>query len=188
MARQKAFDERERLAQAMELFWERGYEATSVRDLMQHLDLSSSSLYSTFGDKHDLYLAALADYRRVELEQFRALLVAAPSARALLAEMFASLAAGQRGSFTLNAAVEMVPHDLEVTEQLKGHFDDITDLLADYLAQAQAGGEIHTRHSPRELARFFLNTLYSLAILAKIYPDPARMKGIARVALSVLDR
>jgi TetR/AcrR family transcriptional regulator, transcriptional repressor for nem operon len=194
MARQKAFDETALLERAMELFWEQGYEATSVRDLTDHLQLSSSSLYNTYGGKRDLYLMALAAYRRVEYEQMQAQLAAAPAARETIERLFADLAAGlladgsRRGSFTLNAAVELGARDRAVARQLQEHFADVTRLLADFLAAAQTRGEIGSQHAPRELATFLLLNLYSLAALVKVDASREQMEGFIDVALSVLDK
>ena len=63
MPRPKAFDPDDVLHKAMQVFWERGYEATSMQDLVDCMGINRFSLYSTFGDKHQLFLAALARYR-----------------------------------------------------------------------------------------------------------------------------
>ena len=62
MARHKEFDPDVALDRALELFWERGYEATSMADLVDHLGIGRASLYATFGSKHELYLKALDRY------------------------------------------------------------------------------------------------------------------------------
>ena len=64
MARPKAFDVERALDRAVEVFWTRGYEATSLCDLLEHMEIGRQSLYDTFGDKHGLFLAALERYRR----------------------------------------------------------------------------------------------------------------------------
>ena len=173
MARQKTFDEEALLARAMELFWQQGYEATSVRDLNDHLHIHSSSLYNTYGGKRDLYLAALAAYRRVEYEETEARLAEPLPAQETLARLFADLVDGlladdsRRGSFTLNAAVEMAARDAAVARQLEEHFADITRLLASFLAAAQERGELSDAHAPVELAWFLLLNPYSPAALVK---------------------
>ena len=63
MPRPKAFDPDAALQQAMQVFWERGYEATSVQDLVQGMGINRFSLYSTFGGKHQLFVTALERYR-----------------------------------------------------------------------------------------------------------------------------
>ena len=62
MARPREFDERAVLDAAVQCFWARGYEATSVRDLAQGMGLTSASLYNAFGDKRSLYRRALDHY------------------------------------------------------------------------------------------------------------------------------
>lgn|SRR5690606_12585000 len=193
MARQKTFDEEALLARAMELFWQKGYEATSVRDLNDHLQIHSSSLYNTYGGKRDLYLAALAAYRRVEYEETEARLAEPLPAQETLARLFADLVDGlladdsRRGSFTLNAAVEMAARDAAVARQLEEHFADITRLLASFLAAAQERGELSDAHAPVELAWFLLLNLYSLAALVKVVASREQLDRIIRITLSVVD-
>lgn len=193
MARTKAFDEYVALDRAMALFWEQGYEATSVRDLIARAGISSSSLYATFGDKHEIYGAALERYRALEREQFAALLSESQAVRPTLSGMFAGLIDtlmtqdGYWGSFTLNAAIELGGRDPAVTSQLREHFDDVCDLLAERLAEAQAHGEIPTRHVAADLARYLLFGLYSLAAMVKIYPDRVFLEKMAALTLAVLD-
>ena len=66
MARTKEFDPDAALRAALELFWERGYEATSMADLVERLGIGRASLYATFGGKHELYLKALNLYLRTQ--------------------------------------------------------------------------------------------------------------------------
>lgn len=192
MARHKAFVEAALLERAMELFWEQGYEATSVRDLNERLHLSSSSLYNTFGGKRDLYLAALAAYRRVEYAQVQAQLAEAPVAKEAVERLFNDLAGSlladdsRRGSFTLNAAVELGNRDEAVAHLLQEHFADVTALLATFLGEGQARGELNSTHAPRDLASFLLHNLYSLAALVKVNASRAEMDRIIHVTLSVL--
>lgn len=192
MARTKAFSEAEALDQAMTLFWEQGYEATSVRDLAGRAGIGLSSLYNAFGDKHDVYGAALERYRALERGQFAAILNASEAVRPTLAGLFAELidillSGGGRGSFTLNAAIELGGRDPAITAQLRAHFDDIRELLAGRLAAAQAGGEISRARLPDELARYLLFGLYSLATMVKIYPDRQRLESMADMLLAILD-
>ncbi len=193
MARSKAFDEGHVLDGAMALFWEQGYEATSVRDLTARAGISSSSLYATFGDKRELYGAALERYRALEQEQFAADLVSGRPIRVLLAGMVADLIDtlladdGTRGSFTLNAAVELGGRDPAISRQLRAHFEAISGLLAGRLAEAQRAGEIATALPPDELAAWLLLGLYSLAVMVKIVPDRAQLEAAAAIMLSVLD-
>lgn len=192
MARPKAFNEARTLEKAMTLFWENGYEATSVRDLTARTGISTSSLYATFGDKYELYGAALDQYRAIEREQFAAFLSVEQPIRPLLAFMFAELiggllAADNLGSFTLNVAVEMGGRDATIARRLQEHFDDVCAMLAERLAGAQADGDITTARTPAELARYLLFGVYTLALMAKFYPDREQLNGTAEMILTILD-
>lgn len=193
MARPKEFDESRALVDAMGLFWERGYEATTMRDVAARAGIALSSLYATFESKHALYLATLAQYRRQEYDEMERLVAAPRPLREALAEVYAGLIdrlmadPARRGAFTINAAVELGGHDEAVTEQLRRHFDDVGALLAQRLAAAQAAGEIAGRFAAEELARFLLFGLYGLAMMIKVYPDRALLERTAAVTLAVLD-
>ena len=193
MTRRKAFDETSALEKAVDLFWDQGYEAASVRELSAATGLSHSSLYNAFGDKHDVYLAALERYRVQEREDFAATLAGQGAMRPLLAGLFDALidtllADGtRRGSFTLNAAIELGGRDEAVAELLRRHFDEVSDLLAGRLASAQAQGEIGRRFPAEDLARQLLFGLYSLATMVKLYPDRALMEKSAELTLAMLD-
>ena len=192
MAHMKAFDEAQTLEQVMTLFSEHGYEGTSIRDLTAHTGLSTSSLYATFGDKYELYGAALDKYRAIEREQFAIFLSVEQPLRPLLALMFAELIDGllatdNLGSFTLNAAVEMGGRDTTIARRLRDHFDDISAMLAERLAAAQADGEIAATRSPIELARYLLFGVYTLALMTKFYTDRKQLNGTVEMLLAVLD-
>lgn len=193
MARTRAFDEAVALERAMSLFWEQGYEASSVRELTSRTGVSSSSLYAVFGDKRDIYGAALARYRAIERDQFAAQLAASEAIRPTLVAMFAELIndlladEARRGSFSLNAAIEFGGRDAAVTAQLREHFDDIAGLLTERLDAAQRSGELPRRHTAEDLAQYLLLGVYSLATLVKINPDRTRLERMAKLFLTILD-
>lgn len=193
MARTRAFDETEALDRAMALFWEQGYEASSVRALTSRTGISSSSLYATFGDKRDIYAAALARYRVIERDQFAVLLASSEAVRPTLGRMYAEVIddlladEDNRGSFSLNAAVELGGRDPDITAQLREHFNDIAGLLAERLRTAQSSGEIAGQRAAEDLAQYLLFGVYSLAMIVKIYPDRARLARMAELFLAILD-
>lgn len=193
MARTRAFDEDQALDRAMTLFWERGYEAASVRELVAATGISTSSLYNAFGDKREVYIAALERYRERERRQFAETLASPRPIRRTLAGLFDELIDmltaddGARGSFTLNAAVELGGRDPDVTAQLRDHSDDLCGLLARRLAEAQEQGEIAAYFVPADLARYLLFSLYSLATMVRIHPDRSRMERMAEIVLTTLD-
>ena len=88
MVRTKQFDKHTALDEAMELFWQRGYHATSIQDLVDHLGVNRQSLYDTYGGKEQLFLAALGRYREIQAAPVRRLLERDAPAREVLRDLF----------------------------------------------------------------------------------------------------
>lgn len=193
MARPKEFDPDTVLDRALELFWERGYDATSMADLVEHLGIGRASLYTTFGSKHDLYLKALDRYLlRVDpspLEFLSRPGPALPLVRALV-ERYAQQCAEDvhgRGCMVVNAAIERLPGDRLVARRVEMAWDTLEAALAAALHRAQVQGELAPDKDPRSLARFFLVFLQGLRVVSKARWDPQRLRDAAKEALSLLN-
>ena len=88
MARTKTFDPSVALEQAMAVFWLKGYEATSMQDLVEAMGINRASLYATFGDKRQLFLAAIAHYDATVVRPAMAPLEAPGAAKAEIIQHF----------------------------------------------------------------------------------------------------
>ncbi|MCL7427061.1 TetR/AcrR family transcriptional regulator [Streptomyces sp. YS415] len=150
MARPRQFDEQDALTAATELFWRRGYHATSVRDLGEELKLTPSSLYRTFTDKHTLFLRALDHYRATESTQAQRRLDASDRAvREVLREWMLWLvtcpaAESGRGCFVVNTATELGTTDAQVQERTEAAFAVTRQILHAVLAKGRERGELST--------------------------------------------
>ena len=119
MARTKDFDETEVLAKAIKLFWQKGYNGTSMQDLVDGLGISRSSLYDTFGDKHQLYLSALQSYKQAEAAKRDELLDGSLPAKVAIRQLMDLTILEMirdkqhNGCFLINSAVETAGHDKE---------------------------------------------------------------------------
>lgn len=193
MPRTKEFEPEKALERAMELFWVRGYEATSVQELLDRMGIGRGSFYDTFGDKHALFLAALDRYEEVRSSWIVERLDDPGSVRGSVEDVFGrtverlSGEVGRRGCLLANTAVELAPHDPEVEEKIRRYLQRTEDAFHRALVRARASGEIGDRHDPRSLARFFVNSLQGLRVMAKVGSNRAALEDAARVTLSVLD-
>ncbi len=193
MARPKEFDPTQVLDKAVELWWYKGYEGTSVQDLTHHLGIGRGSLYDTYGDKHSLYLAALDRYSELQKAQFAILLEQSASIREFLAQAFEQLIAAARtdpqcrGCFITNATTEMAGLDPDVAQRVAANRDQLIAVFATALAQAQQHGEIAARHQPEALAAFFFSVFQGLQVLLKTRPPQQMLDDIVAVALATLD-
>jgi TetR/AcrR family transcriptional repressor of nem operon len=194
VARTKEFDPDAALRAALELFWRRGYEATSMSDLEAHLGIGRGSIYATFGSKHELYLKALERYEQGLLPDLLQDLArpgpALPGVRALVRRYAAEASAEgtrDRGCFVTNTAAELAPHDPVAARRVERNWDQLETVLHTALARARAEGELPGDRDPRTLARTLLVLLQGLRVVGKASTDPARVRDAAEQALALLD-
>ncbi|MFE8916540.1 TetR/AcrR family transcriptional regulator [Streptomyces globisporus] len=194
MARTKEFDPDAVLQSALELFWRRGYEATSVTDLVEHLGIGRASIYATFGSKHELYLKALDRYAEMRDPLLMSDLSqpgpALPAVRALVRRFAAEAASPEgrlNGCFVTNTAAELAPHDPAAARRVEISWEHIETLLHSALVRAQAQGELAESRDPRALAHMLLVLLQGVRVVGKASDDPARVRDAAEQALSLLD-
>ncbi|MFJ6569551.1 TetR/AcrR family transcriptional regulator [Streptomyces sp. NPDC091292] len=194
MARTKEFDPDAALQSALELFWRRGYEATSMADLVDHLGIGRASIYATFGNKHELYLKAMDRYGETrdprliaELSQPGPVL---PAVRALVRRFAAESAAPEsrrHGCFITNTAAELAPHDPAAARRVEISWEHIETPLHAALVRAKAQGELPDDRDPRALARMLFVVMQGVRVVGKASGDPARVRDAAEQALALLD-
>ncbi|MDI3406312.1 TetR/AcrR family transcriptional regulator [Streptomyces cavernicola] len=194
MARTKEFDPDAALDAALELFWRRGYEATSMADLVAQLGIGRASLYATFGSKRELYLKAMDRYAQsrdprllADLSQPGPVL---PAVRALVRRFAAEAADDQlrlAGCLVTNTAAELAPHDPAAARRVEVSWDRVETPLHAALVRAQAQGELPEGRDPLALARMLLVLLQGLRVVGKASQDPARVRDAAEQALLLLE-
>ncbi|MGO1080668.1 TetR/AcrR family transcriptional regulator [Inquilinus sp. CA228] len=180
--RPREFDKDTALDAAMALFWRQGYEATSLDDLTQAMNLSRSSFYGCFGSKRDTLIAAI---RRYADQRFAALgerIAAEPDPGQALrraVEAIASARGDRDGCFLINCTVELAPHDPEVEGLSRRHLERLEGLLAGLLA-GQAGTAVTTAVSAR--ARALLALLTGASVMYKAGTPPAAIDELLAAA------
>ena len=193
MARPKQFDPDLAAQEAMEAFWEHGYNATSVADLLEEMGLHRGSLYGTFGDKKKLFLAALDKYQDQNVAMFRQVLDQPGSARRAIEAMLqlaVERCTGEeagRGCLAAKAALELAPHDPDISAWIRRFHERNVDLVADTLRRGQAQGEINPALDARAVARFLLNGVAGLRLLGTTQPGAAEVQDVVRLMLKVLE-
>ena len=193
MARHKEFNRDEVLHKAMEVFWSRGYEATSVQDLVKRMGINRQSLYDTFGDKHALYLQALDRYREVEGRKVFELLERPGSVKKTLRQLFEgvvdkSLCDGQRrGCFMGNATSELAGRCKETAARTCSNMTATEEAFYRMLLRGKKQGELKRVRDLRAFARFLYSSLQGLALMAKATRDRKTLEDVVKVTLSLLN-
>lgn len=193
MARPREFSEAAVLDAAIERFWLRGYEATSVRDLADEMEISGASLYNAFGDKRGLYAKALNRYLdQTFRERIRRIEPAMPPRQAIeafLQEIIKrSLGDKQRrGCMLVNSAIESAPFDRDFLGIVAIFLDEVEAFFLRCVSKGQKEGTITRVHSATDLSKSLLGILLGIRVLARVRPERALLEGLARPILSLLD-
>ena len=193
MARTKDFDEHEVLTRAIQLFWFKGYNGTSMQDLVDALGISRSSLYDTYTDKHTLFIKALEAYQITGAAKIQEIIDQGNSAKETvrkLLELVTSEVVGdtqQKGCFMVNAEVEVAPHDQEVNSMVCKNDQQMEDAFYHVIKQGQESGEIKNNQDPRALSRFIFNAVKGMRVTAKSASDQTIFNDIIALTVSVLD-
>jgi TetR/AcrR family transcriptional regulator, transcriptional repressor for nem operon len=188
----KQFDRKEVLDRAMRVFWERGYDATSIQNLVEATGINRASLYATFGGKKELFLNSLLRYEEVVVEPLFAALDD-PNPRRAIERMFAGIVrrvgdpAYPRGCFYTNTSLECPVGGNAIGRAVAEFFQRQESALYRTIRRAQAHGVIDSRRNARALARFFQGVAHGLNVVNKANPDPAILHDAVRVAMSVWD-
>src|SRR5271169_6284196 len=151
MARPREFDEATALEAAIDCFWQRGYEATSVRDLADKMGISTPSLYNAYGDKHALFVQALEhclDHSaRALLKKLEESLPPKHAIRRFIGEIIERSVNDRerRGCFLINSALEVAPHSRELGVLIADRLAEIEAFFHRSIKAAQAEGAVPPR-------------------------------------------
>src|SRR5271155_2747782 len=193
MARPREFNEVTALEAAIECFWQRGYEATSVRDLADKMGISAPSLYNAYGDKHALFVQALEHYldksTRARIKRLEDTLPPKQAIRQFIEEIIKRSVNDRerRGCFLINSALEVAPHDKELGALIADRLAEIEAFFRRSIEAAQADGDVPRNRVARDLARLLLGVLLGIRVLARSKPERALLEGVARPAFALLD-
>jgi TetR/AcrR family transcriptional repressor of nem operon len=192
MARPREFDADAALDRALDVFWAKGYEATSLDDLCEATKLSRSSLYSAFGSKRGLLLQSVDRYVERRTPNIAAALARPLPIRdavaALLDEFIDQIVAGpgRRGCFLGNCAAELPRHDRGALARVRQGLARTEAAFHEALMRAKERGELAPDADVRALARFLTASFQGLRLVGKANPDRAVLEDTARTILRSL--
>ncbi len=193
MARPKEFQRDNVLDKAMQVFWSKGFECTSMQDLVNAMGINRGSLYDTFGDKQSLHVAVLERFYETELQPMFASLdgpgPVKPAIRTLFSEIADQSVNGEdlKGCMISNTAAELCPDDGPVGEIAAAGLKRAEDKLHEALSRARDQGEISADSDPLKLARTILCALNGMRVVAKAIDDRKTLDDMIDGTLSALD-
>ena len=178
----------------MRVFWERGYHATSVQDLMKAAGIQKQSLYCAFGDKRSLFLKCLNLYTKQTLLEIQRMLNETDSALGGIERVmrFATQAPNSKncppGCLMANTALELGLDDPGVAEKIRRMFRAIEKMLAAAVRRAQAQGEISKNLDCVAIGQGLANTISGIRILEKTGASKRQVRTVVETALAAIQR
>lgn len=188
--RPRAFDRRQALEAAMEVFWQRGYEGTTLADLTAAMGINRPSLYGAFGNKEALFSEALALYEAREGAAITAGLTEAPTARAAIETTLRHNAkvyveeGRPRGCMIVLSSLVGTPESEPVRALLASRRQGGEDELCARIARGQAEGDVPAEADPAQLAAFYTTILQGMSVAARDGADRARLDRIVTNAMA----
>jgi len=190
--RPREFDMNAALDQAIRVFREQGYNATSIPDLIAAMGLASGSIYKAFRDKRAVFLAALDRYTELRNEQLAALARTAKPARERIRDVLAFYVdsargvEGRRGCMVVGSAVELALVDREVAARVSASLARNEGFLANLIRQGQQDRSIPGRIDPEETARVMVYLTQGLRVVGKSGRPPPETSTVVDIAMKLL--
>ncbi len=192
MARSKEFEEKEVLDKAMRLFWEQGYEKTSMTELVEHMGIHRRSLYDTFGDKHNLFLKAMDRFDDKISAALAAGVKRSKTASEALQFIFGFMIDGDEdspaGCLMVNSAVELAARDAEVDVKSTKAFTTAEQLLREIILWGQRDGEFTSAYHAEELAEYLHNVWIGLRVMARTSASKEKLRRITHISMKLLEK
>lgn len=173
MGRKPGFDRADVVQKALNLFWTKGYHATSLKDLEAALDMRPGSIYAAFGSKENIFDEALRMYAETSRDLLEASLSAAPSKVVGLANYIRDLGCADpektpsRACMLMKTVLETPDDDPVLRQTAETLIRDIESGFADVFKQAQASGELSPDDDPDRLASWLLMQTFGLGAYAQ---------------------
>jgi TetR/AcrR family transcriptional repressor of nem operon len=192
MARQREFNEDKALDAAMQIFWEKGFEATSISDLTSRMGIQRPSIYSAFGDKKGLFEAALRKYTSSHAAYVRTNLQNNSSVKEAFRAFFENMVANEYkknpnwGCFCINSMVELSPHDEKFEILTREHQMYLSVIFQETIERGLRSGELDTGINAKDLAQTLVVSLIGLTVIMKSRPERSFVDNSLEVILTLL--
>ena len=186
--RPKTFNNFEALEKAQLLFWEKGYESTSLNDLVEGMGISRQSMYNTFGNKHALFIQCLEYYIHEHYKQLNEDLFndghLEDNLKGMLKMMEDNfMCPDSKGCFTSFAIQEMAQKDSDVKRILECTYTKNSELFEKFFTEGIEKGEIKSLLSGKELADLFDSILLGVSGLCKLPNRGKQIKNVFNIFL-----
>lgn len=181
---EKSFDEETAVENAMQVFWKKGFEPTSIADLLTETGLNKGSLYNAFGGKQQLFVKALQKYdqeRQAMLAKLEAMDDPQKAIATFLDNTVEKTVADEdrKGCFMFNTALQINAHDEEVNTIVTNGVREVEAFFRRSIEVGQARGEMSKELVPENTAKALLAMIVGIRLLGRGVFTEASLRTIA---------
>ena len=191
MARKKEFDPEVALTKALNLFWLKGYDATSVDELCVEMGIKRGSLYDTYGNKHSLFVKSLNKYvmnmyvkASAAIQNYSAIDSISGMFNIFAQESVDDLE--RRGCFLVNSITELSATDSEIRQLSIEQSNNFEQFFFDLITRGKDNGEINQDVDAKSVSQFLVSSFFGLRVSGKVNPNQNFLENIVNTTISVL--
>ena len=193
MARPVQFDKIDVLRQATDTFWQMGYSATSIADLVEATNLKPGSIYAAFNSKEGLFLEAIDFYGQQNVSTVWQFLNHSPNPLDGIKKFLAYLVeetqqdSKQRGCFLVNTILEVAPHNEKVKDKVNQYLKVLETCFLNALRSAQKDHYLPENKDPDQLAKYLMVTISGIRVMQRISADKRAFESATSQYLKLLE-
>ena len=192
MGRPISYKPEQLLGDVTELFWRKGYFATSIADLVKTTGLNPGSIYNAFGNKMGLLEASLEFYGDRSIKRARKSLSQSPDVEKAISAFFQRLIDSMvedpdaKGCFLVNTWLELASHNESIKPRIQSIFDGIEREFSEALISAQNRGDLKKDANPQTLAKYLMMSIWGLRVMGRMNPEKAQLEAVANQSMAAL--
>jgi TetR/AcrR family transcriptional repressor of nem operon len=190
--RPREFDIDRALEAATRQFWAAGYEATSLQDLLKTMRLSKSSLYQTFGNKHELFICCIDRYQQTMVSVLSEQLANSISVERFLNDFLegvisqAKNCSTRKGCFLVNTANELSQRDPVIATAVSGGIGNVAEVFRQAIKQGKQQKELDSSLPTESLVDYFMTSVSGLRTMVKTGADITALQPVVQLIMKTL--
>jgi TetR/AcrR family transcriptional regulator, transcriptional repressor for nem operon len=193
MPKVKLFNPNEALCKAKNIFWAKGFNATSMQDLIDGMNISRQSLYDTFGNKQDLFDQCLSNYQKEAIQMNCEILDSDKKTKEIIHDFFDYLIltiindTQNKNCFIINTMIETIPENSEARHIVNKNFEELQLAIYNTLKKGKDNNDFSSPFTIDELTNHIITSMYGIKVIGKLKKDKKTLDNLVKTTMSVFN-
>lgn len=192
MARNVEFNEEEAIQKAMEVFWKKGYSGASLRDLTDAMQINSSSLYNSIGDKRELFVRCIRNYTEGRMQEaIKGSAKIKSPLKAIISfinDAVNTILYSSNSCLAIKTTFELAAKDKDVQDLLRKDSDFTHEFLMQLVKKAMDQDEIEVSTDPETLTDYIINAFTGWHESYILHQNPLKIKKMAKYLITQISK